>query len=124
MWNSGVIGLPSGRGLKVAQSTLRIMDEFQAQDPGFWTAEQAAFSHVLADVGPITRCDHIVDHYYGNKPAYVQSINHVLSELLIRGVDVSAAIEYVRQHPIHAPLMMRRRRWQQYAMRLIGLPPV
>jgi hypothetical protein len=120
LWNSGVVALGAqNRGL--LPKALALCDEMTAAGVESWLVEQLAQSIVYRSTGRLRAAKPFIDHYWGNKPGYNESVREQLGTMLMRGMDVDAAIEHVRANPIPArPLRVKPRWWHRYFRKLAG----
>jgi hypothetical protein len=83
--------------------------------------EQLAISAAFAASGRLRPADAWLDHFWSNKDGYGREIDRQLAGFHCRGMDVAAAVEYVRAHPILLPLMVRKRWWNRFFKPFAGL---
>jgi hypothetical protein len=121
MWNAGVIAVGRQR-LGDLRRALTMLDGLSVDQPPHFVAEQLCFSISLSTAGRLRPAEAWIDHYWGNKDGFDKLIHARLGRWLARGTPWDAAMQELRRDPIIAPVMVRRRRWQEAALRLIGLP--
>lgn len=110
MWNAGVIGLPAGRALPLAQHALRVCDAICQTDCTRRLVEQFSFSVALDHAGPMQDCAHSIGHYWGNKPEWNRFITRFWAEARLRDEDLAACIARVGEVDWNVlPLEKRRR---------------
>jgi hypothetical protein len=120
LWNSGVVGL-GAQNLGLLPKALALCDEMTAAGVESWLTEQLAQSIVYQSTGRLRAARPWIDHYWGNKPGYNESVRERLSTILMRGMDVDTAVQYVRDNPVpQRPLRVKPRWWQKYFKRLAG----
>jgi len=121
MWNAGVIAVGQQR-LGDLRRALAMLDELSQEQPPHFVAEQLCFSISLSTAGRLRPAEAWIDHYWGNKDGFDKLINARLARWLSRGTGWGEAMAELRTKPIVAPVMVRRRRWQELVLRVIGLP--
>ncbi|TMA25830.1 MAG: hypothetical protein E6J78_16135 [Deltaproteobacteria bacterium] len=120
LWNSGVVAL-GAQNLQLLPKALRLCDEMTAAGVESWLIEQLAQSIVYQSTGRLRAAKPFIDHYWGNKAGYNESVRKRLATVLMRGMSVEQAVEYVREHPIpQRPLRVKPRWWHRYFKRLAG----
>ena len=120
MWNAGVMAVGQ-QNLALIDRVLAACDELTAAGITHFLTEQFAYSHVFAATGRLRAASPWMDHFWGNKPGYDQDIYQQLALIHCRGLSVSEAVAFVRDHPIVRPLMVRRRWWNRYFTNLAGV---
>lgn len=80
MWNSGVVGIPRGNKLLLADA-LELCDKYYAILPG-WHVEQFSLSILLQRTGRLLGCNSVVFHYWHNKLLAQKMITAVESILI------------------------------------------
>jgi hypothetical protein len=120
IWNSGVVALGAAN-LHLLQQALELCDAMTEAGVDNWLVEQLSQSLVLRSTGRLREARPWIDHYWGNKAGYNAGVQEQLATILVRGMDVDAAIEYVRAHPIRRPLRVKPRWWQRHFRRLAGV---
>jgi hypothetical protein len=112
MWNAGVVAVgPTGKPL-LAQA-LQACDELCAALGIHSLHEQLSLSLALASGGKLTAAQPWIDHYWDNKPGYLESITSEQARFLMTGATPAAAAAWVRDHPIERPLSVRQAWWQK-----------
>lgn len=96
MWNAGLIGI-SAQHLACLQTTLDINDAMCADGVTRRLIEQFAFSLGLNEYSPLQPADHIVGHYWGNKPEWNRMINDFLEDAFMKKLSFAQIIEKVKQ---------------------------
>ena len=119
LWNSGVVAVGAANR-HLLERALELCDAMTAAGVESRLVEQLSQSVVQRSTGRLREARPWIDHYWGNKDGYNQSVREQLATVLIRGMDVAAAIEYVREHPIHRPLRVKPRWWHRHFRRLAG----
>lgn len=120
MWNAGVVGVgPSGAAL--LDQAVRACDALCARSGVHALHEQLALSLVLGATGRLVAAAPWIDHYWGNKRGHLPVVALRLARVLGEGMDVETAARWWREAPIALPLYVKRRRWQQWAARRLGL---
>lgn len=110
MWNAGVIALPASRAAETVQLALRLCDEMCATDCTRRLIEQFSFSVALHEKTQLAGCEHIIGHYWGNKPEWDDFIMRFLATNLLKGASLADCIEQTRQIDWHGlPLEKRQR---------------
>jgi hypothetical protein len=120
IWNSGVVAL-GAENLYLAEKSLGLCDAMTAAGVQNRLVEQLAQSVVLEATGRLREAAPWIDHYWGNKPGYDARVHEQLATILVRGMSVAEAMEYVRDHPIRRPLRMKPRWWHAYLRRFAGV---
>lgn len=120
MWNAGVIAVGAGDHA-VLDRALATLDQLMDAGVHHTLVEQLAISATFAATGRLQAADGWLDHFWSNKEGYGRDIDRQLAEILYRGLDVAAAIAYVREHPIVRPLAVRRRWWNRLFRPLAGV---
>lgn len=120
MWNAGIIALGMDRAC-LADEELALCDELTSGGARHALTEQMCWSILLAHRGGLRDAASIFDHFWSNKEGYDESIHEQLVRIHIRGMDVQSAVEYVRSHPIHRPLSVRKRWWNPMFLGLAGM---
>jgi hypothetical protein len=116
MWNSGVVAL-GAENVNLVEKSLEVCDAMTAAGVQNRLVEQLAQSVVLQSTGRLREARPWIDHYWGNKPAYDAAVHERLAAILMAGMSVEEAIEYVREHPIRGPLRVKPRWWHCYLRR-------
>jgi len=119
MWNAGVVAVGAGR-VDLLERALALCDGIITAEYSHRLAEQFAFSAALQSSERLRPAEPWFDHYWGNKPGFQQSITEQLATILVRGLPVEAAIDFVRAHPIVRPLIVRRRWYHRLFAPLAG----
>lgn len=119
MWNAGVIAVGAERHALLERG-LEILDALN--DGGFdhWLAEQLSVGVALRETKRIRPAEAWMTHYWGNKEGYQPDIDQQLVHFLCCGMGVDEAAAYVREHPILKPVLVRRSRWWQKALRRLA----
>lgn len=112
MWNAGVIAVGADNHA-VLDRALASLDSLMDAGVHHTLVEQLAISATFAATGRLKAAAGLMDHFWSNKEGYGRDIDRQLAEILYRGLDVEAAIAYVRAHPIIRPLVVRRRWWNR-----------
>ncbi|MCX8040599.1 MAG: hypothetical protein N3B15_08540 [Planctomycetota bacterium] len=120
MWNAGVVALGRERRALLDQA-LALCDRLLLAGVQHTLTEQLATSVTLAATGRLQAAAPWIDHYWGNKDGYAAASDRWLAEVLIDGASIDEAVQRLRAQPIRLPCVVRRRRWQQWAARLLGL---
>jgi muconolactone delta-isomerase len=113
IWNSGVVALGADN-LHLVEKSLALCDAMTAAGVQNRLVEQLAQSVILQSTGRLREAAPWIDHYWGNKAAYDAAVHEQLATILVRGMSVDEAIEYVREHPIRGPLRAKPRWWHRY----------
>ena len=116
MWNSGVVALGAGK-VHLAEKSLALCDAMTAAGVQNRLVEQLAQSMMLRSTGRLQEAAPWIDHYWGNKGGYDAAVHAQLATILVRGMNVEDAVEYVREHPIQAPLRVKPRWWDRLLRR-------
>jgi len=96
MWNAGLIGI-SAKHFGCLELTLGINDAMCADGVTRRLIEQFAFSLGLNEYSPLKPADHVVGHYWGNKPEWNKIIGHFLKEIFMRNYSLDKIIERIRE---------------------------
>jgi hypothetical protein len=96
MWNAGLVGV-SNKHLDCLQTTLEINDAMCGGGVTRRLIEQFAFSLGLNQCSKLQPADHIVGHYWGNKPEWNRMINNFLEECFMKNYPMIEIIEQVKQ---------------------------
>jgi hypothetical protein len=120
LWNTGVVAL-GAQNLGLLPRALALCDEMTAAGVESWLIEQLAQSIIYQSTGRLRAAKPWIDHYWGNKAGHNESVRERLATILMRGMDVDAAVEYVRANPVpQRPLRVKPRWWHQYFRHLAG----
>ena len=119
LWNSGVVCL-GAHNRHLLGRALELCDTMTAAGVESRLVEQLSQSVVLKSTHRLREARPWIDHYWGNKVGYNESVHEQLATVLLRGMDVGTAIEYVREHPIRRPLRVKPRWWHRHFRRLAG----
>jgi hypothetical protein len=120
LWNSGVVGL-GAQNRHLLPKALQLCDSITAAGVESWLIEQLAQSMVYQATGRLKAAKPWVDHYWGNKPGYNESVREQLGTIFMRGMTVDEAVDYVRANPIpQRPLRVKPRWWHRYFKDLAG----
>ena len=112
MWNAGLMAVRwADRDLieRVAKLTDGLMD----QGVRHWLIEQFTYSAVFGATGRLRAGESWMEHWWSNKPGYDAAIAEFLLDVRLLDLDVPAAVERFRSHPIHLPLSVRVRWWHR-----------
>lgn len=120
MWNAGVIAV-GAQHHAVLDRALAALDALMDGGIRHNLVEQLAISTAFAATGRLRAADAWLDHFWSNKEGYGREIDRQLAEIHYRGMDVDAAVAYVREHPITLPLMVRKRWWNKLFRPLAGV---
>jgi type II secretory pathway component PulF len=113
IWNSGVVALGADN-LHLVEKSLALCDAMTAAGVQNRLVEQLAQSVVLQSTGRLRESTPWIDHYWGNKSRYDAAVHEQLATILVRGMTVEEAIDYVRDHPMRGPLRAKPRWWHRY----------
>jgi hypothetical protein len=119
LWNSGVVAVGAANR-ELPSRALELCDAITAAGVQSRLVEQLSQSMILESTGRLREARGWIDHYWGNKAGYNESIREQLATVLMRRMDVEAAIDYVREHPILRPLRIKPRWWHRHLRRLAG----
>ena len=112
MWNAGVAAVgPAGKPLLA--KALAACDELCAGLGIHSLNEQLALSLALASGGKHIPAQPWIDHYWDNKPGYLDSIVAQQARFLMTNATPAEAVAWVRDHPIERPLSVRQTWWQK-----------
>jgi hypothetical protein len=121
MWNAGVVAVgPDGRGR--LERALAACDELCAAIGTHSLNEQLALSLALGEGGRLIAAAPWIDHYWDNKPGYLESILAEQARFLIEGIGPAEAAAWLREHPIQRPLKVRLPWWRKRLLRLLSPP--
>ena len=96
MWNAGLVGV-SNKHLDCLQTTLEMNDAMCGDGVTRRLIEQFAFSLGLNQSSKLQPADHIVGHYWGNKPEWNRMINNFLEECFMKNCTINEIIAKVKQ---------------------------
>jgi hypothetical protein len=83
MWNSGVIGIPSGRNLEAVQLALQICDEMLRAGVTSFMTEQFSLSLALEKIYGLRPATPWIGHYWSNKEDWNEVISAFFLESLL-----------------------------------------
>lgn len=96
MWNAGLIGI-SPKHFACLDLTLMINDAMCADGVTRRLIEQFAFSLGLDQFSKLKPADHVVGHYWGNKPEWNQIISQFLKEFFMKNYSLDDILNRIRQ---------------------------
>lgn len=120
LWNAGVMAV-GHQQVDLIDRVLATCDELTAAGITHFLTEQFAYSHVFHATGRLRAASPWMDHFWCNKPGYDQSIYEQLTQIHYQNMSIPEAVAFVRAHPIHRPLVVRRRWWNRFFIGLSGL---
>jgi len=106
MWNSGVLGLPSGDA-GLLRDALGLYDSMAAAGIRHFATEQLVVGAVLERAGRLLEARQWFTHYWGNKENFTREIDRRLASIRERGLTPEAAAEEYAVDPIRLPAEMR-----------------
>jgi hypothetical protein len=118
--NTGVVGVPASR-LGTIDIALRLNDFILDRGVRHFAVEQIAWSVLLGSERIVAAAGHI-DHYWGNKRAYLKVIADRLADAIMRGIEPEEAARELARWPIDLPLRVWDRWWHEPLMRLLRIP--
>ena len=118
--NTGVIGVPATRHDAVDKA-LRLNDFILDRGVRHFAVEQIAWSVVL---GPerVVPASGYIDHYWGNKRAFLEVINDRLADAIMRRIDPDEAAREMARRPIDLPLRVWKRWWHEPLLKFLRIP--
>lgn len=119
MWNAGLVAV-GAQHHDLLERALRLCDGLMDLGVQHALVEQLSFSLALGAGGRLREGKGWMDHFWSNKDGYGAAIDRQLAQILMRRLDVDAAVALVRSEPILLPLVVRRRWWSRLLVRLAG----
>jgi hypothetical protein len=119
MWNAGLVAV-GAQQLALIDRALAICDGLMDQGAKHSLTEQLAFSMALGSTGRMREGKAWMDHFWSNKEGFAVAIDRQLAQILMRRLDLDAAIAMVRSEPIILPLVVRKRWWTKLLLRAAG----
>jgi hypothetical protein len=119
--NSGLVGIPAEQG-EVVEQALRLNDALLETGVDYFAVEQVAWSVVVGRRPPVSFAVDLIDHYWGNKRAYLALVNRLLSEALLSGWSPRQAADAFTRLQVDVPLRVRDRWWHPRLLRFLKIP--
>jgi hypothetical protein len=106
MWNSGVLGLPSGDEGRIREA-LSLYDAMAAAGIRHFATEQLVVAAVLERAGHLREARQWFTHYWGNKESFSREIERRLGSIHERKLTPQAAAQEFLADPIRLPAEVR-----------------
>lgn len=120
VWNSGVIGIPSGKAVEVCRLALNICDKILRSGAKCFTAEQYAFAVAMQEKGEVRAAEPWVVHYWGNKDEWQEHIDEFIIKAHIKNMTLAEEIASSSSFPSASlPVFIKKSNTQRRLVKLV-----